>query len=325
VLLFSFWDDALINPMINGLIILSRILFDNFGLAIIAFTLLVRLATMPLTMRQLRASRRMTTIQPKVQEIQKKYKDPKRKQEELMKLYKEEGVNPIGCLGPMIIQMPIWFALYAVLARTIGGTPERTVELSQRLYPWGFIESAVPFSTSFLWLDLGRPDMIMVVLVAVTTFLQTKLSMNQTTMSSPQAAQTNQMMLWMMPIMFGWFTLTVPSGLAVYWTATNLIGVVMNYFVYGWNERPWTEVFSPTNTQGGRPPRPSGGKAAPAGGKAALTDGRTTKAAPAPKDGADARQNDAQSGDKRKERRGGGGQGTRAAGTRPIRGRGRGR
>jgi YidC/Oxa1 family membrane protein insertase len=297
--------------------VLSRVLFDNFGLAIIAFTILMRLATLPLTLRQLHSSRRMTAIQPKMQELQKKYKDPKRRQEELMKLYKEEGVNPIGCLGPMLIQMPIWFALYAVLARTVGGTPERTVELSQRLYPWDFIQGAVPFSTGFLWLDLGRPDMIMVVLVGVTTWLQTKLSMNQTTMASPQAAQTNQMMLWMMPVMFAWFTLTVPSGLALYWTVTNLIGVVMNYFVYGWNDRPWTEIFTPANTQGARRPR--------AAGKAALSEDRADRAAAAPTAGADERQRNAQSGDKRKERRGGGGQGARTTRSRPIRGGRRGR
>jgi len=317
VLLFSFWDDLFINPMINGLIVLSRVLFDNFGLAIIAFTILMRLATLPLTLRQLHSSRRMTAIQPKMQELQKKYKDPKRRQEELMKLYREEGVNPIGCLGPMIIQMPIWFALYAVLARTVGGTPERTVELSQRLYAWDFIQGAVPFSTGFMWLDLGRPDMIMVVLVGVTTWLQTKLSMNQTTMASPQAAQTNQMMLWMMPVMFAWFTLTVPSGLALYWTVTNIIGVVMNYFVYGWQDRPWTEIFTPANTQGARRPRPAG--------KAAVSEDRADRATPAPTAGGDERQRNAQSGDKRKERRGGGGQGARTTGSRSVRGGRRGR
>lgn len=313
------WNDVLINPMINGLIILSRILFDNFGLAIIAFTILVRVGTMPLTLRQLRSSRRMSSLQPKVQEVNKKYKDPKRRQEELMKLYKTEGVNPIGCLGPMLIQMPIWFALYAVLARTVGGTPERTVELSQRLYPLSFIQNAVPFNTNFLWLDLGRPDIILVVVVAATTWLQTKLSMTSTTMGSSQAAQSQGMMLWMMPVMFGYFTLSVPSGLAVYWTVTNIIGIVMNYFVYGWKERPWTDIFSPSNTQGGGPRKPK-----PAGG-AALTDGRTTRTTPAPESGADERQSDAQSGNKRKERRGGGRQGSPATGSRPVSSRRRGR
>jgi YidC/Oxa1 family membrane protein insertase len=315
------WNDLLINPMINGLIILSRILFDNFGLAIILFTVLVRAATLPLTLRQLRSARRMQTIQPKIQELQKKYKDPKRRQEEMMKLYKAEGVNPIGCLGPMLIQMPIWFALYAVLRHTVGGTPEATVDLAQRLYPWSFIQTAVPLPTQFMWLDLGRPDVIMVFFVGVTTWLQTKLSLTQTSMSSPQMAQTNQMMLWMMPIMFAWFTLTVPSGLALYWTVTNIVGIVMNYFVYGWKDRPWTHIFLPTNSQGGQ-----------SGQRRPRTDGRSAPTAqlenesPAPDDaGDDERQSDAQSGNKRKERRRGGGKGASTARPRPVSGRRRSR
>ncbi len=319
--MFDFiWNDVLINPMINGLIILSRLLFNNFALSNIVFTILVRAATLPLTLRQLRSGRRMQTLQPKLEELRKKYKDPKRRQEETIKLYKEEGVNPIGCLGPMLIQMPIWFALYAVLTRTVGGTPERTVELSQRLYPWSFLQNAVPLPTGFLWLDLGRPDLIMVFLVAVTTWLQTKLSLTQTNMGSAQAQQTNMMMLWMMPFMFGYFTLSVPSGLALYWTVTNIIGIIMNYFVYGWRDRPWTDIFMPGNAQpGGGPRRPR-----PAGGPA-LTDSQPKRTTPAPSAGADERQSDAQSGSKRKERRGGGGQSTPAARTRPDPGRRRGR
>jgi YidC/Oxa1 family membrane protein insertase len=303
--------------MINGLIILSQILFDNFGLAIIAFTILVRLATLPLTLRGLHATRRMQALQPKVQEINKKHKDPKRRQEEMMKLYRSEGVNPLGCLGPQLIQMPIWFALYAVLTRTVGGTPERTMELAQRLYPWEIVQSAVPLATQFLWLDLGRPDTIMVILVGVTTWLQTKLSLTQTSMSSPQTAQTNQMMLWMMPIMFAWFTLSVPSGLAVYWTATNIIGIVMNYFVYGWNNRPWTDIFAPSNAQSGpRQSKPSGSAALSSQPKRDTTASET---------GDDERQSDAQSGNKRKERRRGSDQGAPATGPRPVPGRRRSR
>lgn len=341
------WNDLLVTPMINGLILLSRVLFDNFGLAIIVFTLLVRAATLPLTLRQLHASRKMQTLQPKLQEIQKKYKDPKRRSEETMKLYKSEGANPIGCLGPMIIQMPILFALWAVLTQTVGGTPERVAELSQKLYPWDFIQSAVPLTTSFLWLDLGRSDIIMTILVGVTTWLQTKLSLSNTSMGSPQQQQTNAMMLWMMPIIFTWFTLSTPSGLALYWTVGNIIGIVMNYFVYGWKDRPWTDMFarnSSPQTAGPRKPRASGGAApAPAlvepnEAKPKRTPSRErANARPqspraeastepsAPDDGADERQSDAQSGDKRKERRRGGSQGAPAARTRPVSGRRRSR
>jgi YidC/Oxa1 family membrane protein insertase len=322
------WNDLLINPMLNGLIVLSRLLFDNFGLAVIVFTIIVRAATTPLMLRQINATKRMQSLQPKMDELRKKYSDPKRRSEETMKLYRQEGVNPIGCLGPMLIQMPIWFALYAVLTNTVGGTPERIVELSQRLYPWEFIQKAVPLPTGFLWLDLGRPDMILVFLVGITTWLQTKLSMTQASMSNPQTAQTNNMMLWLMPLMFAWFTITVPSGLALYWTVTNIIGIVMNYFVYGWRERPFMDIFAPLNKPpDGSPRKPrAAGSAAPAADRGDATPGAPSTDHPsAPDDGDGMRQRDAQSGNKRQERRGSGRQGASAARSRSVSGRRRNR
>jgi YidC/Oxa1 family membrane protein insertase len=320
----GFWDIIFINPMINALIVLSRIFFDSFGLAIILFTILVRLATLPLTMRQLASSRKMTELGPRIQELQKKYKDPKRRQEETMKLYREAGVNPIGCLGPMIIQFPIWIALYRVISLTAAGTPERTVELSHRLYSFSFIQGAVPLPTKFLWLDLGRQDpfYILVALVFVTTWLQTKLSVNVTPGQTAQQQQTTKMLLWMMPVMFAWFTLTVPSGLAVYWVATNVIGIVMNWFAYGWTKRSWREIFvDPNQGTGGTPARRTPRAPRP-GSTPALVDGDDTTATKRSDNGArDKRTADGQPGSKRKDRGGGDRQSTPAARARPESGR----
>lgn len=323
------WDIIFINPMLNVLIVISRLLFNSFGLAIITFTILVRLGTLPLTIRQLHASRRMQELSPRIQEIQKKYKDPKRRQEETMKLYREAGVNPLGCLGPMIIQFPIWIALYRVIGLTAAGTPERTIELSHRLYPISLIQSAVPLPTKFLWLDLGRQDgtFILVALVFITTWLQTKLSTTTTPGQSAQQQQTSKMLLWMMPVMFAFFTLQVPSGLAVYWVATNMIGIVMNWFVYGWNKRPWRELFFESAggagaKQGPRQPRSSPAPALVEG----ASDGAEPQARRASPNGAkDKRTTDGQPRSKRKDGGGGGRQGTQAARTRPDPGRRRGR
>jgi len=239
----NIWDVAFVNPLINALIILSNVLFSNFGLGIIVFTLLMRLATMPLTLRQIHSTRAMSMLQPKMQEIQKKYKDPKRRQEETMKLYRQAGVNPLGCLLPMLVQMPIWFALYGALRITVGGTPESVISLSERLYPWGFIESAVPLENRFLWLDLGQPDrsLILALLVFASTYVQQKLSTVPST--DPQKQAQAQMMNWMMPLMFAWFTLGVPSGLAVYWAMSNIAAVIMYYFVYGPKNVSWRTFF----------------------------------------------------------------------------------
>ena len=239
----NIWDVFFVNPLINSLVILNNILFSNFGLAIIVFTLLMRLATMPLTLRQIHSTRALSVLQPKMQEIQKKYKDPKRRQEETMKLYRQAGVNPLGCLLPMLVQMPIWFALYGALRITVGGTPESVVSLSQRLYPWGFIESAVPLENRFLWMDLGQPDrsLILALLVFASTYVQQKMSTVPST--DPQKQAQNQMMTWMMPLMFAWFTLGVPSGLAVYWAVSNIAAVIMYYFVYGPKNVNWRTFF----------------------------------------------------------------------------------
>jgi YidC/Oxa1 family membrane protein insertase len=244
----NIWDVAFLNPLSNALIILNNVLFSNFGLAIIVFTLLMRLATMPLTLRQIHSTRAMSTLQPKIQEIQKKYKDPKRRQEETMKLYRQAGVNPLGCLLPMVVQMPIWFALYGALRITVGGTPESVVDLSQRLYSWGYIESAVPLENRFLWMDLGQPDgtFILALIVFLSTYVQQKLSTVPST--DPQKQAQAQMMNWMMPLMFAWFTLSVPSGLAVYWGVSNITAVIMYYFVYGPKNVSW-RTFVPAPAQ----------------------------------------------------------------------------
>ena len=239
------WDLVFVNPITNALVILNNIVLGNFGVAIILFTILMRLLTMPLTMRQIRSSRAMSALQPRLQELQKKYKDPKRRQEETMKLYREAGVNPLGCLLPMLVQFPIWIALYNALRITVGGTPESLAGLSQRLYPWSYIWQAVPLENDFLWMDLGQPDtsLILAFIVFASTYVQQRLATPPTT--DPRTQSTNQMMLWMMPLMFAFFTLQVPSGLGVYWGMSNIVGVIMYYFAHGPEPINWRTVLMP--------------------------------------------------------------------------------
>jgi len=240
------WNQILITPSTNLIVVLDRLFFGSYGLAIIAFTLLLRAVTLPLTMKQIQSSKKMQTLQPKLQEIQKKYSDPKRRSEETMRLYKEEGVNPAGCLVPTLIQFPIWIALYDVIKTTLGSTPESLITLSHTLYPWGFIQHAVPLTSHFLWLNLATGDktFIMPVLVFVTMWVQQKLTMTAQTMTAnSQTAQTNQLMLWFMPLLFAWFSISVPSGLAIYWVVTNLAGIALNYHVFEWYNKPVSEML----------------------------------------------------------------------------------
>ena len=227
----------LIGPMINLLVVLNNVLFGSFGLAIIAFTILVRLVTFPLTLRQLHQTKSMQTIQPRVQEINKKYSDPKRRQEEMMKIYKEAGVNPIGCLGPMLLQMPILFALFIAVRRTLPESPEALELLHNYLYDWSYIQNAVPMQDHFLGLDLkanggsGLGGYFMVALVGITSYIQTKTTVTVTT--DERVRQQQQMMSIMMPLMFAWFALTFPNGVSLYWVVSSLIGIGQNILIYG--------------------------------------------------------------------------------------------
>lgn len=304
------WNDLLVNPMINALIILSNVLFDNFGLALIAFTILIRLLTFPLTIRQLRTTRAMQEMQPQLQEIQKKYKDPKRRQQEMVKLYKDVGFNPLGCIVPFAVQIPIWIALFSVVRQTLGTTPESLLGLSSRLYDWSFITDAVPLSSDFLFLDLAEKSVPLAVLVAIATFYQQKLSTaTRSAVKDDRQAATNRMMLYLMPLLFGWFTLTVPSGLGLYWLTTSLVGILMSYLYY----KPDNITFRWLFSLDALPPSPKAraaaaavqsGRAIPATSSAQAESSPTIASEPAhsaPEDSADG--SDGQSAAARRRRR----------------------
>jgi YidC/Oxa1 family membrane protein insertase len=230
------WNEGIVRPMTNSLVFLYILLFHNFGLSIAIFTLLTRVVTYPLTLRQLRQAKAMAELQPKIQELQKRYaKDRQRISQETMRLYREHHVNPVGCLGPMIIQMPILFGLWIALSRALPSTPESLVDLAQRLYPWPpALHAVIPLNSRFLWMDLAFPDRypLLPILVGVSTWVSQKMSSLQT--GDPRQQQTNQMLLWMMPAMFAFWTILFPSGLALYWVISNLAQIVTQYFVTGW-------------------------------------------------------------------------------------------
>jgi YidC/Oxa1 family membrane protein insertase len=233
--MIELWNLILLQPMLNFMILLSNVLFHNFAFAIIALTIIVRLVMLPLTMRQLHSTRAMSSLQPRLQEIQKKYgKDKRRLQQEMAKIYRESGVNPLGCLWPMLVQLPIWIALYQSILRAVAASPEDLMGLSGNLYSLSILHESVPLESGFLWLNLGRPDpfLIMAILVGGTMYIQQKMAMVRTT--DPKQQSMNRMMLWMMPLLFAFFTLQFPSGLALFWVVSNVIGIVMQYYVTGW-------------------------------------------------------------------------------------------
>jgi YidC/Oxa1 family membrane protein insertase len=231
----NWWDIIAIQPVVNVLIVLSHYLFNNPGLAIILLTIVVNLIILPVTLKQIKSSKAMQDIQPKLAELQKKYaKDKQKLAQEQMALYKQAGMNPAGCLLPLLIQMPVWLALYQAIVRVLGTTPEDFLNLSRYLYNWPIAYSALPLGQQFLWFNLGLPDStyILPILVGATMWVQQKM----VTVSNPdpRQQQQSQMMLWLMPIIFAFFTLSFPSGLALFWVVSSIMRIVIQYFVTGW-------------------------------------------------------------------------------------------
>jgi YidC/Oxa1 family membrane protein insertase len=235
----------LVDPLVNALVVLDIIVLGQFGLAIILFTVLLRVATLPMTINTYRSMKAMQAMQPKIAEIDKKYKDPKRRNEERAKLMRESGFNPLGCLFPMLIQIVPFFALFAALRYLVGGSPESVVGLSQHLYPIPALNQMVPINQHFMWLDLGQPDpyFIIPILVFVTTYVTQK--MTSTAATTPQQHQQQQMMAWMMPMMFVFFTLNAPSGVGLYWVASSVFSIFSSYYVYG-RTLNWRQILLPS-------------------------------------------------------------------------------
>jgi YidC/Oxa1 family membrane protein insertase len=232
--------------MMNVLIVLYNFLISEFGLAIIALTIIVNLALFPLTSKQLRSTQKMQALQPKMAELQKKYaRDKQRLAQEQMRLYRESGMSPTGCIIPLIVQVPVWIALYQSIIRLLGVTPEDFLSLSQLLYSWPIVHSVLPLDSTFLWLNLGAPDQtfVLAILVGLTMWFQQR----QLTVQSADPRQQAQarMMQWMMPLMFAFLALSFPSGLALFWVASGIFRIVSQYLITGRGSRMDTKVSAP--------------------------------------------------------------------------------
>jgi len=226
------WDLIAMQPMINVLIVLSDYLLGSFGLAVIILTIVTRALMYPLTLKQLRATKGMQELQPKLAELQKKYaKDKQKLAQEQMKLYKESGMSPAGCLVPMLVQLPIWIALYWSIIKLLAVVPEDFLGLAHYLYSWPLVYYTLPLDSSFLWMNLAGPDTLLALLVGGSMWAQQKMVQPKT--ADPKQRSQSQMMLWMMPVMFTFLAMSFPSGLALYWVVSNVITIGIQYFVTG--------------------------------------------------------------------------------------------
>lgn len=207
------WNQYFVYPLSWLITYVAVSLGDNYGLSIIIVTLIIRLAILPLMIKQTRSSKAMQALQPEMQALKEKYssKDQKTQQklqQETMQLFQKHGVNPLaGCL-PLIVQMPILIGFYHAIMRTR--------EIAEH---------------NFLWFDLGEKDpyFLLPIIAGVTTFIQQKMMMAGNANQNPQMA----MMLWLMPIMIVIFAITFPAALSLYWVVGNLFMIVQTYFIKG--------------------------------------------------------------------------------------------
>lgn len=243
----TIWTTFIIYPFTNVLLWIYNVIGQNFGVAIILFTILIRAVTWPLNAQQLKSAKVMQDLQTdkEWQDIQKKYaKDREKLAQEQMRIYKERGINPFASCLPTLIQFPIIIGLYQSIIRALAATPLGLLQLAQGLYPFLNTALLIPLNSKFLWMDLGRPEGIVIpglnfgsllpygiptlaIIVAVTTYLQTKLTMPPTTGgANDQGAAMNSMMSIYMPLLLGYFALNFASGLAVYFITSNVLGIV---------------------------------------------------------------------------------------------------
>ena len=189
----------------------------NYGVAIIIVTVLMRIIIFPLTLKQEKSMKKMRELQPELEKIKEKYKDnPQEYQQKTAELYRESGVNPLGGCLPLLIQMPVFVALY-----------------------WAFSGNAIPADAKFLWFTLKQPDRLFMIgnfafnllpiLNVGVTYIQQKIMTSAT--SGQESSQRMQTMLYMMPLMMLFIFYKMPSGVTLYYLVSGALSLVQQYFI----------------------------------------------------------------------------------------------
>lgn len=233
--LVNFFNVILYQPLFNSLVALyDYVPGRDFGLAIILLTLIIRFILYPISVKAVNSQRSLQKLQPKMQEIQKKYKDDKEKQaKEILDLYKKEKINPFSGLFLALIQLPILIALYQVFWNGL-----KSEELKKVLY--SFVLNPGHINPLFLHLiDLSKPNLILAILAGLTQYFQTKMLTPQSSSKSggqDKGADFSQIMQKQMLYFFPVFTVIIlmglPSALGLYWTISGLFSIIQQYFIF---------------------------------------------------------------------------------------------
>jgi len=236
----EFFIVTLFQPILNAFVVLYNYVGD-VGLVIIILTILIKLALYPLTDKSIKAQKSLTELQPKLEEIKAKYKDNQQMlAQETMKIYREHKVNPFGSCLPMLIQLPVFFALYYVLRDLLEGEPSFDL-----LY--GFVQNPETINAvSFGFVNLAEVSIVLAVAAAATQFFQAKMfsrkkppvKAGEGAKDEGMASMMNKQMLYFMPFLTLIIGLQFPGGLTLYWFLSTLITLLQQVFIFNRDKDP---------------------------------------------------------------------------------------
>jgi len=202
-------------------------LVHNWGLAIIFLSILVYFCLYPLSLKQMLSLKKMQELQPKIEELRKIYKDnPQRLNKEIMELYREYKVNPLGGCLPLLLQLPIFFALYNALMRSILLKGARFLWIKDLAEPDKFLLFPRHWPTLPV---LGREINLLPILMAIGIFLQQKISSWSLRANTPSAEEQQKIMLVLMPILLGFIFYRMPAGLVIYWLINSILMLIFQW------------------------------------------------------------------------------------------------
>lgn len=219
---------VLYQPLYNLLIFFAWLVpGHSIGWAIILLTLIIRLILLPTSLKAAHAQARISALQPKVNQIRKKYKDQMEQSKALMALYKEEGVSQFGPCLPLLIQLPILIILYQVFRGGLNADSLKDIYV--------FMPHLETINTSFYGMDLAKPDLwVLPILAGVSQFILSKMTIPKVdpkAEAQDPAQMISKQMLYIFPVMNIFFARIVPSALSLYWVLTSVISIFQQWYV----------------------------------------------------------------------------------------------
>lgn len=273
------FNAILLHPVINLLVMIYQALESvgvpgALGFSVMILTMVIRLAVWPFMTSQLKSTKKLAELKPHLDELKKKHSTDKQALAQAqMALYKEHGVNPAGGCLPALIQIPIFIALYQSITNVLPGLHGSLDYINSILYlPW--LHLSTPPNPHFFGLDLGvKPSdfgshglwlLAIPLVTAVLTFIQSKMTLPKPVKTYPSdspkevkekesmedtMASVQSQMMYMMPLMIGYFSFTFPIGLAIYWNTYTVIGIIQQYLISGWGGlTDWVNLINKKKT-----------------------------------------------------------------------------